>query len=113
MPEQTLPLDSWHRQRGARMDTERMAILHQVWEREAGHLARHWALDGVKRGVLYVRVGQAVDADLLARCMAWAGETEAARNEMRATARIEHPNTVRSTTVPSPIVSASENSTGY
>jgi nucleoside-diphosphate-sugar epimerase len=27
------------------------------------------------------RVGQAVDADLLARCMAWAGETAAARNE--------------------------------
>jgi hypothetical protein len=26
-------------------------------------------------------VAQAVDADLLARCMAWAGETEAARNE--------------------------------
>ena len=27
------------------------------------------------------RVGQAVDADLLARCKAWAGETDAARNE--------------------------------
>jgi nucleoside-diphosphate-sugar epimerase len=27
------------------------------------------------------RVGQAVDADLLARCMAWAGEADAARNE--------------------------------
>ena len=27
------------------------------------------------------RVGQAVDADLLARCMAWAGEATAARNE--------------------------------
>lgn len=27
------------------------------------------------------RVGQAVDADLLARCMAWAGEAAAARNE--------------------------------
>jgi nucleoside-diphosphate-sugar epimerase len=27
------------------------------------------------------RVGQAVDADLLARCMAWAGEAHAARNE--------------------------------
>ena len=26
-------------------------------------------------------MAQAVDADLLARCMAWAGETEAARNE--------------------------------
>lgn len=47
-------LKDW--QRGARMDAERMTILHQVWEREAGHLARHWALDGVKRGVLYVRV---------------------------------------------------------
>lgn len=47
-------LEAWRR--GARLDSERMAILHQVWEREAGHLARHWALDGVKRGVLYVRV---------------------------------------------------------
>lgn len=28
------------------------------------------------------RVGQAVDADLLARAIAWAGETEAARNEI-------------------------------
>jgi nucleoside-diphosphate-sugar epimerase len=27
------------------------------------------------------RVGQAVDADLLARCMAWAGDAEGARNE--------------------------------
>ena len=27
------------------------------------------------------RIGQAVDADLLARCMAWAGEAETARNE--------------------------------
>lgn len=53
-------------QRGARMDTERMAILHQVWEREAGHLARHWALDGVKRGVLYVRVGSPAAAQELA-----------------------------------------------
>ena len=56
-------LKQW--QRGARMDAERMAILHQVWEREAGHLARHWALDGVKRGVLYVRVGSPAAAQEL------------------------------------------------
>ena len=56
-------LKAW--QRGARLDTERMAILHQVWEREAGHLARHWALDGVKRGVLYVRVSSPAAAQEL------------------------------------------------
>lgn len=46
-------LKAW--QRASRLDGDRMLILHQVWEREAGHLARHWALDGVRRGILYVR----------------------------------------------------------
>ena len=41
--------------RGVRLDDDRMLVLNQVWEREAGHLARHWALDGVRRGVLYVK----------------------------------------------------------
>ncbi|MBI5242046.1 MAG: DUF721 domain-containing protein [Elusimicrobia bacterium] len=40
---------------GARVDTHRLMILNQVWEKEVGHLARHWALNGVKCGVLYVR----------------------------------------------------------
>lgn len=56
-------LTMWRR--GARLDVERMAILHQVWEREAGHLARHWALDGVRRGVLYVKVSSPAAAQEL------------------------------------------------
>lgn len=44
---------SWSISHG--LESDRMAILHQVWEREVGHLARHWSLSGVKRGVLYVK----------------------------------------------------------
>ena len=40
---------------GARVKADRLMILNQVWEKEAGHLARHWALSGVRCGVLYVR----------------------------------------------------------
>ena len=42
-------------QRATRVDADRMMILGQVWEREAGHLARHWALDGVRKGILFVK----------------------------------------------------------
>lgn len=38
------------------MNSDRMLILNEVWEREAGHLAQHWALSGVRRGILYVKV---------------------------------------------------------
>ncbi len=31
-------------------------ILNQVWEKEVGHLSKHWVLDGVRRGILYVTV---------------------------------------------------------
>ncbi|MDE2293693.1 MAG: DUF721 domain-containing protein [Elusimicrobia bacterium] len=51
--------------RAARLDGDRMLILNQVWEREAGHLARHWALDGVRRGVLYVRTSSPAAAQEL------------------------------------------------
>jgi predicted nucleic acid-binding Zn ribbon protein len=40
---------------GARVKTERLMILNQIWEKEVGHLARHWTLSGVRSGVLYVK----------------------------------------------------------
>jgi len=42
-----------------------MIILNQVWEREVGHFSRHWILDGVKRGILYVRVSSPAAAQEL------------------------------------------------
>ncbi|MFH1725183.1 MAG: DUF721 domain-containing protein [Elusimicrobiota bacterium] len=47
-------LRGWKFQHG--VETDRMLILNQVWEREVGHLSRHWALAAVRRGILYVRV---------------------------------------------------------
>jgi hypothetical protein len=35
--------------------TDRLAILGSVWDKECGAYAKHWALIGVKKGVLYVR----------------------------------------------------------
>lgn len=43
---------SWKFQTGAQ--TDKIAILNSVWEREMGHMAQHWKLSGVKKGVLYV-----------------------------------------------------------
>jgi len=40
---------------GARVKTDRLMILNQVWEKEVGHLSRHWVLNGVRGGVLYVK----------------------------------------------------------
>jgi len=34
---------------------ERLAILGSIWDKECGAYAKHWALVGVKKGVLYVR----------------------------------------------------------
>lgn len=34
---------------------DKLAILNSVWEKECGAYAKHWALIGVKKGVLYVR----------------------------------------------------------
>ena len=42
----------WKRKSG--LDGDRILVLNQVWEKEAGHLSRHWTLVGVKRGILYV-----------------------------------------------------------
>ncbi len=36
--------------------SERMLILNQVWEKEVGHFSKHWVLEGVRRGILYVKV---------------------------------------------------------
>ena len=43
---------SWQFQTGMR--AERVAVLSAVWEKEMGHMARHWKLKGVRRGILYV-----------------------------------------------------------
>jgi hypothetical protein len=40
----------------AGLDSDRILILNQIWEREAGHLSRHWTLSGVRRGTIYVQV---------------------------------------------------------
>jgi hypothetical protein len=35
--------------------TDRLAILGSVWDKECGSFAKHWTLVGVKKGVLYIR----------------------------------------------------------
>lgn len=37
------------------MESERMLILHQVWEREIGGFSRQWVLVGVRQGLLCVK----------------------------------------------------------
>jgi len=44
----------WKRRAG--LDSDRILVLNQVWEREAGHLSHHWVLSGVRGGVIFVRV---------------------------------------------------------
>lgn len=44
---------------------DRLAILDAVWEKEAGHYAKHWKLDALRKGVLYVRVSSPVAAQEL------------------------------------------------
>jgi hypothetical protein len=43
----------------------RLAILNQVWEKEAGHLSRLWVLTGVRKGTLLVKCGSAAAAQEL------------------------------------------------
>lgn len=45
---------AWKRRSG--LESERMLILHQVWEKEVGGFSRHWTLMGIRRGVLFVKV---------------------------------------------------------
>lgn len=47
-------LGVWKRRVG--MESERMLILNQVWEIEVGGFSRHWALIGIRRGFLSVKV---------------------------------------------------------
>lgn len=49
----------------ARARTDRLMILNQVWEREAGALARHWALSAVKGGTVFVRAASPAAAQEL------------------------------------------------
>ncbi len=39
----------------AGMQSDKLSILNAIWEREMGHFAKHWSLDSVRRGVLYVK----------------------------------------------------------
>lgn len=39
-----------------RVMPDRMAVLDSVWEKEIGFLSRHWKLEGVQRGILFVKV---------------------------------------------------------
>ena len=41
--------------RRSQAPTDRLAILGSIWDKECGAYAKHWALIGVKKGVLYVR----------------------------------------------------------
>lgn len=45
-------LKQWTRKTG--LCTERLALLHAIWEKEMGHFSNIWRLIGVRRGVLYV-----------------------------------------------------------
>ena len=45
--------------------SERMMSLNHVWENEVGHLAKHWVLEGVRRGILYVKVASPAAAQEL------------------------------------------------
>lgn len=44
---------------------DKLAILNSIWDKECGAHAKHWALVGVKKGVLYVRPKSAAAAQEL------------------------------------------------
>ena len=54
---------SWKFRSG--LESERILILNQVWERELGHYSKHWTLSGVRRGVLYIKPRSAAAAQEL------------------------------------------------
>lgn len=37
------------------IQSDKISILNAIWEKELGHFSKHWALLGVKKGVLYVK----------------------------------------------------------
>jgi len=47
-------LGGW--KRNSVLDTERMSILNNIWEKEVGAFSRQWNLDGIRRGVLCIKV---------------------------------------------------------
>ena len=49
----------------AGMQTDKIAILNAVWDRELGHFSSQWALLGVRRGVVLVRPKSAAAAQEL------------------------------------------------
>ncbi len=49
----------------AGIQTDKVAILNAVWEKELGHFAKYWTLTGLKGGVLYVRPRSAAAAQEL------------------------------------------------
>ena len=51
--------------RRAQAQTDRLAILNSVWDKECGYFAKHWALVAVKRGMLFVRPKSAAAAQEL------------------------------------------------
>lgn len=46
--------------------TDRLAILNAVWDKECGAFAKHWTLAAVKKGVLFVRPKSSAAAQELA-----------------------------------------------
>jgi Dna[CI] antecedent DciA-like protein len=44
---------------------DRVAILQAIWEREVGAYAAHWKLEGVRRGVVFVRARSSAAAQEL------------------------------------------------
>jgi len=44
---------------------EKLSVLSAVWDKELGHLSKHWSLSGVKKGVLYVKPRSAAAAQEL------------------------------------------------
>ena len=44
---------------------DKLALLDAVWDKECGAFGKHWALVGVKKGVLYVRPRSAAAAQEL------------------------------------------------
>ena len=49
----------------AGLQPDKISILNAVWEKELGHFSRHWALLGVRRGVLFIRPRSAAAAQEL------------------------------------------------
>ena len=44
----------------------RLALLTTAWDKEVGHFRAHWQLEGVRKGILYVRARSPAGAQELA-----------------------------------------------